>query len=158
MQIVLPLGGLFVAGSRGVFMGSAGRCVFRVWAVRTFWSFWPLWTRWRWPASSAATPRWAWWPTVTPLPVNRRGQISVRWEIKQIPCFMKHLHLYWLMNLTRQPAKWLSHLSFLVGVSSFSFSFFKSFNRASAFSFSFFSLSFSRSSFSFSFSYSEGTQ
>lgn len=54
---------------------------------------------------------------------------------------------------TLQPASRLSHLSFLVGVSSFSFSFFKSFNRASAFSFSFFSLSFSRSSFSFSFSY-----
>lgn len=48
----------------------------------------------------------------------------------------------------------VAHLSFLVGVSSFSFSFFKSFTRASAFSFSFFSLSFSRSSFSFSFSYS----
>lgn len=56
-----------------------------------------------------------------------------------------------------QRANWLSHLSFLVGVSSFSLSFFKSFNRASAFSFSFFSLSFSRSSFSFSFSYSKAT-
>lgn len=46
----------------------------------------------------------------------------------------------------------ISHLSFLVGVSSFSLSFFRSFNRASAFSFSFFSFSFSLSSFSFSFS------
>lgn len=58
----------------------------------------------------------------------------------------------------RQTANCLSHLSFLVGVSSFSFSFFKSFNRASAFSFSFFSFSFSRSSFSFSFSYRRGRQ
>lgn len=49
------------------------------------------------------------------------------------------------------------YLSFLVGVSSFSFSFFRSFNRVSAFSFSFFSRSFSRSSFSFSFSYGSAT-
>lgn len=50
--------------------------------------------------------------------------------------------------ITQQPD--ISYLSFLVGVSSFSF--FKSFKRASAFSFSLFSFSFSRSSFSFSFS------
>lgn len=49
------------------------------------------------------------------------------------------------------------YLSFLVGVSSFSFSFFRSFNRVSAFSFSFFSRSFSRSSFSFSFSCGSAT-
>lgn len=57
-----------------------------------------------------------------------------------------------------QHASCFTHLSFRVGVSSFSFSFFRSFNRVSAFSFSFFSLSFSRSSFSFSFSYSQWTQ
>lgn len=78
-QIVLPLWRLFVAGSRGIFMGRAGWCVFRIWAIGAFWSFRPLWAWWRWTASSAATPRGAGWPTVTPLPVNRRGQISVRY-------------------------------------------------------------------------------
>lgn len=77
-QMVLPLRGLLVAGSRGIFMRRTGRCVFRVWAVGAFWSLRPFWTGRRWPASSAATPRGAGRPTVTPLPINRRGQISVR--------------------------------------------------------------------------------
>lgn len=67
-------------------MGWAGWCVFRIWAIGTFWSFRPLWTWWRWTASSAATPRGAGWPTVTPLPSNQRGQISVRYYTNPVWC------------------------------------------------------------------------
>lgn len=84
-HIFSPLRRFLVAGPRRVFVRRAWRCVFRKRPLRTFWSFWPRWGR----APPSAAPWWAWWPTVTTLPINRRGQMSVRWKIEQGQCLWK---------------------------------------------------------------------
>lgn len=133
-----PFGGFLVAGAWGVFVGGTGRCVFRVGSVRAFGPLGSLGTRRGGAASPAAASCWAGRAAVMPLSINKEKKSFIKATGRaQKPT-----------PDGNQP----SHLSFLVGVSSFSFSFFSSFNRASAFSFSFFSFSFSRSSFSFSFS------
>lgn len=89
----LPLWWLLVARSRGVFMWRAGCCVFRVRAVRAFWSLRALWTRWWRPTSSAATPTWARWPAVTPLPVNARQRKWFKEGKLQQANLKKHLKI-----------------------------------------------------------------